>query len=118
MFLGRYGLMVKILFWEILLFNYASGIERPSHYVSNSEQSRLLRRKIVVVGAGNGGCLTALHLAWYSSDDVEIELIYNPDIPPESVGQATTLAIPGIVNSPAPVFFKCLSIMPVMDSKI
>ena len=74
------------------------SIERPSHYVSNSEQSRLLRRKIVVVGAGNGGCLTALHLAWYSPDDVEIELIYNPDIPPESVGQATTLAIPGLLG--------------------
>ena len=45
--------------------------------------------KVTVVGAGNGGSFTALHWGWYSRDkDVEVELIYNPDTPPERVGQA------------------------------
>ena len=39
--------------------------------------------KVAVVGAGNGGSFTALHWGWYSKfagKDVEVELIYNPDI--------------------------------------
>ena len=55
--------------------------------------------KITVVGAGNGGCLTALHLGWYARqfDYIEIELIYNPDILPEPVGQATLLELPSLL---------------------
>ena len=55
--------------------------------------------KIAIVGAGNGGCLTALHLGWYSreSKDIEVELIYNPDISPEPVGQATTILAPKLL---------------------
>ena len=45
--------------------------------------------KISIVGAGNAGCFTALY---YSSKDVEVELIHNPDISPVAVGQGT---IPG-----------------------
>ena len=45
--------------------------------------------KISIVGAGNAGCFTALY---YSSKDIEVELIHNPDISPVAVGQGT---IPG-----------------------
>ena len=51
--------------------------------------------KISIVGAGNAGCFTALHYAWYTrKSDIEIELIYNPTILPERVGQATVLDPP------------------------
>ena len=55
--------------------------------------------KITVVGAGNGGCLTALHLGWYTRQQnyIEVELIYNPDIHPEPVGQATLLELPSLL---------------------
>ena len=49
--------------------------------------------KITVVGGGNGGCLTALHFGWYTRQQkyIEVELIYNPKIPPEPVGSALYL---------------------------
>jgi len=51
--------------------------------------------KITVLGAGNGGCFTALNYGWSSRniDDVEIELIHNPDIPAEKVGQGTQVNV-------------------------
>ena len=49
-------------------------------------------RKVSVVGGGNAGVFTALYFAWYGQD--EVELIYNPEIPPERVGQATLLDPP------------------------
>ena len=48
--------------------------------------------KVSVVGGGNAGVFTALYFAWYGQD--EVELIYNPQIPPERVGQATLLDPP------------------------
>ena len=47
--------------------------------------------KIVVLGSGNGGCITALRLGWETrnTDNTEVELIYNPEIPAENVGQGT-----------------------------
>ena len=56
--------------------------------------------KVAVVGAGNGGSFTALHWGWYSKfaeKDIEVELIYNPDAPPERVGQATLTDAPHIL---------------------
>ena len=49
-------------------------------------------RKVSVVGGGNAGVFTALYSAWYGQD--EVELIYNPEILPERVGQATLLDPP------------------------
>ena len=43
--------------------------------------------RICVIGAGNAGCLTALHYGYYT--DAEVELIYDPEQEPERVGQAT-----------------------------
>ena len=49
-------------------------------------------KKITVVGGGNAGCFTALYCAWMDNQkDFEVELIYDPEIPPERVGQATIL---------------------------
>ena len=55
--------------------------------------------KIVVIGAGNGGCFTALHWGWYkrNNPDVEVELIYNPETSPEVVGQATLIDAPSLL---------------------
>ena len=49
-------------------------------------------KKITVVGGGNAGCFTALYCAWMGKDkDFEVELIYDPEIPPERVGQVGTI---------------------------
>ena len=40
--------------------------------------------KVSVVGGGNAGCIAALYLSWYKKD-LEVELIYNPDVPCERV---------------------------------
>ena len=57
--------------------------------------------KISIVGAGNAGCFTALHFGWHilsnKYDNVELELIYDPDISPEPVGQATVLEPPDLL---------------------
>ena len=59
-----------------------------------------MNEKITVVGGGNAGCFTALYCAWMGQDkDFEIELIYDPDIPPERVGQATVLEPPALYGS-------------------
>ena len=49
-------------------------------------------KKITVVGGGNAGCFTSLYCALMGKDkDFEVELIYDPDIPPERVGQGLGL---------------------------
>ena len=54
--------------------------------------------KISVVGGGNAGCFTALHLGWWSrSSDIEIELVHNPEIKPEPVGQASLIEQPQLL---------------------
>ena len=55
--------------------------------------------KVTVVGAGNAGSFTALHWSWYTRNDpnVQVELVYNPDILPERVGQATLLDAPHLL---------------------
>ena len=54
--------------------------------------------KVSVVGGGNAGCITSLYLSWYKKD-LEVELIYNPDIPCERVGQASVLDPPKLLWS-------------------
>ena len=55
--------------------------------------------KITILGRGNAGCLTALHYAYYARNrtDVSVELLYDPNIPPEKVGQATLLEPPKLL---------------------
>ncbi len=56
-------------------------------------------KKITIVGGGNAGVLTALYCAWHGKGktDIEVELIYDPEIPPEKVGQGTALEIPALL---------------------
>ena len=55
--------------------------------------------KITVLGRGNAGCLTALHYGYYTRnlENISIELIYDPDISPEKVGQASLLKLPALL---------------------
>ena len=60
--------------------------------------------KLTIVGGGNGGIFTALHFALYTKlytrtfEDIEIELIYDPDTPVEKVGQATLTPVPELLQ--------------------
>tara|TARA_Y100001963_G_scaffold140732_1_gene208125 strand:+ start:7 stop:1134 length:1128 start_codon:yes stop_codon:yes gene_type:complete len=54
--------------------------------------------KVSVVGGGNAGVLSALFLSW-CMEEIEVELIYDPEILPERVGQATVLEPPGLLWS-------------------
>ena len=49
------------------------------------------KRKIAIVGAGLGGCVTAMHYQFYGRDIVDkIDIYYDPNSPMEKVGQGTT----------------------------
>ena len=54
-----------------------------------------MTKKITFIGKGNAGVFGALHFATYS--DAEVELIYDPKIPAEKVGQATVLEAPNLL---------------------
>ncbi len=58
-------------------------------------------KKIAVVGAGNGGCLTALHYGFHSQydEDIEVELLYDPNVPSERVGQGTVADVPKLLDA-------------------
>ena len=54
--------------------------------------------KVSIVGGGNAGVFTALYIAWHGRDlNLEVDLIHNPKMPPEEVGQATLLFPPHIL---------------------
>lgn len=55
--------------------------------------------KITVIGAGNAGCLTALHYSYFTRNrkDVSVELIYNPNRSPEKVGQGSIQNLPKLL---------------------
>ena len=55
--------------------------------------------KITILGRGNAGCLTALYFGFLSRNkaNTSIELLYDPNIPPEKVGQATQLGLPQLL---------------------
>ena len=53
--------------------------------------------KITILGRGNAGCISALHLAYFRKfidSKVEIDLIYDSNILPVPTGQGTTLDFP------------------------
>mgnify|MGYP003125499669 CR=1 FL=1 len=53
--------------------------------------------KITILGRGNAGCISAMHLAYYRKfidSKVEIDLIYDSKIPPVPTGQGTALDFP------------------------
>ena len=62
-----------------------------------------MKYKIAIVGAGNAGCITALHFYKHLRDSgdlekFEITMYHSPDNHPiEKVGQGTTLTIPQLI---------------------
>ena len=51
------------------------------------------RNKLAVIGAGNAGCITALHFK-YHQPDLEIDLYHDSEYHPiELVGQGTTTGV-------------------------
>ena len=55
--------------------------------------------KITILGRGNAGCLIALHYGYHTRNNkkISIELLYDPDISPEKVGQATQIDPPELL---------------------
>jgi len=55
--------------------------------------------KIVIIGGGNAGVWTALHYGYWthSNKDVEVELIYDPELDTFPVGQGTLLSAPELL---------------------
>jgi hypothetical protein len=53
-------------------------------------------KKVSIVGAGNGGIFTALFFSRFKQE-YEVELIYDSEVPPEPVGQATLLESPRLL---------------------
>ena len=48
--------------------------------------------KIAIIGAGNAGCISALHFYYYAHDKYEIEIYHSPEEHPiERVGQGTVV---------------------------
>ena len=54
-----------------------------------------MNKKITFIGKGNAGCFGALHFSTYTN--CEVELIYDPEVPEEKVGQATVLEAPDLL---------------------
>ena len=56
-----------------------------------------MRKKIIILGRGNAGCLSAMHFSHFrhfTDSKVDIELIYDSKIKPVPTGQGTTLEFP------------------------
>jgi hypothetical protein len=51
------------------------------------------KKKIVVVGRGTGGSLSAAHMSRWMSDH-EVEWHFDPNIPPQAVGEGSTVELP------------------------
>jgi hypothetical protein len=57
------------------------------------------KKRIAVIGAGNAGCITALHFNYYSKDKYEIVLYHNPkEFAIEQVGQGTNVAVTQLIT--------------------
>ena len=62
-----------------------------------------MKYKIAIIGAGNAGCITALHFFKHlrdggDLDNFEIQIYHSPEYHPiEKVGQGTTLTIPELI---------------------
>ncbi len=55
-------------------------------------------KKITIVGAGSAGCfISLLYSTNFNNSDVEVEMIHDPNIRPERVGQATLLEAPKLL---------------------
>ena len=58
------------------------------------------KKKIAIIGAGNAGCISALHFYFYARDLFEIEIYHSPEKHPiERVGQGTILSPMTLITS-------------------
>ena len=58
------------------------------------------KKRIAIIGAGNAGCITALHFYFYARDLFEIEIYHSPgEHPIERVGQGTTIPPAMLISS-------------------
>ena len=58
------------------------------------------KKKIAIIGAGNAGCISALHFYYYADDKYEIEIYHSPgEHPIERVGQGTVVLPAGLISS-------------------
>ena len=58
------------------------------------------KRKIAIIGAGNAGCISALHFYFYARDLFEIEIYHSPgEHPIERVGQGTNIPPATLISS-------------------
>ena len=58
------------------------------------------KKRIAIIGAGNAGCITALHFYFYGKDNYEIEIYHSPEKHPiERVGQGTTIPPAALISS-------------------
>ena len=57
------------------------------------------KKRIAVIGAGNAGCITALHFNYYGKDKYEIVLYHNPkEFAIERVGQGCNVSITQLIT--------------------
>lgn len=55
-------------------------------------------KKIAIIGAGNAGCLTALHYYYWSRNDLDkITIYHDPTVPIEKVGQGTAIKVTELI---------------------
>ena len=58
------------------------------------------KKKIAIIGAGNGGCITALNFYFYARNTCEIEIYHSPEEHPiERVGQGTNIPPATLISS-------------------
>ena len=58
------------------------------------------KKRIAIIGAGNAGCLTAIHFYLFGRDYFDISIYHNPvDSPIERVGQGTTITPTRLIAS-------------------
>ena len=55
-----------------------------------------MSKKLTIVGRGTAGCLSVIHFS--NNFSVDIDWVYDPDIPTASVGEGTTTLIPDFLN--------------------
>ena len=56
--------------------------------------------KIAILGAGNAGCITALHYSYYGQSKFEIDIYHNStENPIERVGQGTVIPPAGLIST-------------------
>ena len=57
------------------------------------------KKSISIVGAGNAGCITAMHCYLYAKDEIDTITIYHdPNTPIERTGQGTSPGVASLIN--------------------